>query len=147
MNSKISLLTLVAAACLAGCSTTSLHQEPSGPPVAAAHTTPLAGVEATEARQAATSFLQAVASRDWNAVAKFWPPHAPSRFEDVFTEKTKAVVGGLQIISIGGPYREDSASPGVFVPYAVRFTNGDVQRNNLQLMKNSDGQWVWLGGF
>ena len=108
----------------------------------------LAPQEATEAAQAARDFLEANGKGDWNAVAKFWPANMPAgkRFEDIFTDQNKGIVSGLQIVSIGTPYKE-SPSSWVMVPYEIRFKSGDTQKNNLRLGKGADGLWIWQGGF
>ena len=139
------LLVLIAVIFLAGCSTTSSHRDFTGSP-AAANTLPLTPQQSTEATQAARSFLEAVRNEDWNAVAKFWPQDAPKHFDDIFTEKTKGYVGGLKIISLGTPYMERPRS-WVFVPYEVRFKNGDRQTNSLRIRQHPDGHWDWVGGF
>jgi RNA polymerase sigma factor (sigma-70 family) len=108
----------------------------------------LAPQEATEAVRAARDFLEANGKGDWNAVAKFWPANAPAgkHFEDIFTDQNKGLVSGLQIVSLGTPYRE-SPNSWVMVPYEVRLKSGDTQKNNLRIGKGADGRWIWQGGF
>ena len=72
--------------------------------------------------------------------------NTPKHFDDIFTEKTKGHVGGLEIISLGTPYKEGSHSQ-VLVPYEVRFKSGNIQTNNLRLSQQPDGHWDWNGGF
>jgi len=104
--------------------------------------------EATEAAQAARDFLEANGKGDWDTVAKFWPSNMPKgkRFEDIFTDKAKEMASGLQIISLGTPYK-DGPNSWVLVPYEARFKSGDTQKNNLRLGKGADGHWTWQGGF
>jgi hypothetical protein len=109
---------------------------------------PLPTQEAAEATQAATDFFNAMKNEDWAAVAKSWPPDAPKgrQFEDIFNARVKDAVGGLQIVSMGAPYKEGGNS-WVMIPYEVRFKSGDTQTNSLRMMKYPTGQWVWGGGF
>jgi hypothetical protein len=104
--------------------------------------------EATEAGQAAKDFLEANGKGDWDAVAQFWPANVPAgkRFQDIFTDQAKEMVSGLQIISLGTPYREGPNS-WVLVPYEIRFKSGGTQKNNLRLGKDASGHWIWQGGF
>ena len=139
------LLALIAGTFLAGCSTPSSHRDFTGPP-AATNTVPLTPQQSMEAKQAARSFLEAVRNEDWSVVANFWPENAPKHFDDIFTEKTRDYVGGLEIISLGTPYMERSHS-WVFVPYEVRFKNGYRQTNSLRIRQHPDGHWDWEGGF
>jgi hypothetical protein len=109
---------------------------------------PLASQQAAEARQAARDFFTAFKDGDWDAVAKFWPPDAPKgkQFSDIFTEKVKGIVSGLEIVSIGTPYKE-AGNGWVMIPYEVDFKGGDSQTNSLRMMKGPSGQWIWGGGF
>jgi hypothetical protein len=109
---------------------------------------PLTAQQSIEAKQTARSILEAFGKGDWEAVAKFWPPDAPQgkRFDDVVTDKMKDVVTGLQIVSLGTPFKEGPNS-WVLVPYEARFKSGDSEKNNLRLGKDSDGNWHWQGGF
>jgi len=102
--------------------------------------------QAAEATQAAKDFLEAMKNEDWNTVAKYWPPNVPKgkHFEDIFTADNKAIVGGLEIVSLGTPYREGQS---ILVPYEVQWKNGGTQKNNLRLQFVGDGQWIWEGGF
>ncbi len=104
--------------------------------------------QAAEATQAAKDFLEAMKNEDWNTVAKYWPPNAPKgrHFEDIFTADNKAIVGGLEIVSLGTPYKEGPNS-WILVPYEIQWKSGGTQKNNLRLGKGSDGQWIWEGGF
>jgi hypothetical protein len=103
--------------------------------------------QATEAAQAARDFLEAFGKEDWNAVAKYWPLDAPKgkRFDD-FTDQMKNYMSGLEITSLGTPYKEGPNS-WVLVPYEVRFKNGHTQTNSLRMGKDRDGQWHFEGGF
>jgi hypothetical protein len=107
---------------------------------------PLSSQQSAEAKQAARDFFGAFKDGDWDAVAKYWPANAPKgkSFNDIFTDRVKDAVNGLEIVSIGTPYKEGSVT---LVPYEVQLKGGDSQKNNLRLVKDRDGQWHWLGGF
>ena len=85
---------------------------------------------------------------DWDTVARFWPtgPGVNKKFDDVFTDKTKDNVSGLEIVSIGTPYRE-SGNGWTMIPYEVQFKGGGSETNSLRMQKRPDGQWMWGGGF
>jgi hypothetical protein len=146
MKITIQLFALITVIVLAGCSTTPSHHDSTGLAPIPPGATLLAPPQSTEARQAARRFLEAVRARDWKAVVGFWPPNAPKTFDEIFTDRTKDLAGGLKIIGIGTPYKEGSYRV-VFVPYEVRFENGQTQANSLRLTQASDGRWVWVGGF
>lgn len=140
------LLALITVAFLAGCSTTSSHRDSTGLPPKPANAVLLMPPQSTEAEQAARRFLEAVKATDWDTVAKFWPPNSARRLEDIFTDRFKDYAGGLEIIDLGTPYKGESSSM-IFVPYEVRFKNGDTQSNSLRIEQVSGGRWVWVGGF
>jgi hypothetical protein len=103
---------------------------------------------AAQAGQAARNFLEAFQNSDWETVASYWPPDAPEgkRFNDTFKSEDKALVAGLQIVSLGQPYQEKPNS-WVLVPYEVRWRNGGVQTNTLRMGVDPHGRWYWEGGF
>jgi hypothetical protein len=108
----------------------------------------LAPEQAAQAQRAARGFLEAIRNADWSAVAKYWPSDAPAgkRFEDALTDSNRKLVAGMEILSIGAPHKE-SPDSWILVPYAVRFTNGNGETNELRLGQEQDGQWHWEGGF
>lgn len=107
---------------------------------------PLTSQDAADARQAARDFFNAMKDADWATAAKFWPPVVPGekQFNDIFTDKVKGAVSGLEIVSIGTPYRENSW---VMIPYEVQWKGGGSQTNSLRMQKGPAGQWIWGGGF
>ena len=104
--------------------------------------------QAAEATQATRGFLEAIQNADWNTVAKYWPSNVPKgkSVDDIFTDKMKSYVSGLEIISLGTPYKEGPNS-WILVPYEIRWKDGGTQKNNLRLGQGRDGQWIWQGGF
>lgn len=97
---------------------------------------PLTGQEAADAKQAALDFFTAMHDEDWTNVAKFWPKNMPDgkQMNDLLTDNVKKMIGGLEIISIGTPYKE-SGSGWVMIPYEVNFKGGGSQTNNLRMQK------------
>ena len=124
------------------------HFHPAAPQANRHVQTPLSPPDTAAAQQAARDFFTAMQNSDWDAVAKFWPegPGVNKKFDDIFTSQIKDLVSGLEIVSIGTPYRE----PGngwTMIPYEVQFKGGGSQKNNLRMQKQPDGHWIWGGGF
>jgi hypothetical protein len=109
---------------------------------------PLTGQAAADAQQAARDFFNAMRDGDWATVSKFWPKNVPKgkTMDDIFNDRVKKLVSGLEIVSIGAPYKE-SGSGWTMIPYEVRFNGSGSQSNNLRMEKEPDGQWIWGGGF
>jgi hypothetical protein len=111
-------------------------------------TGPLTPQQAQAAQQTARDFFEALGNKDWSAAAGFWPSYAPKgrHFDDVFTDKIKGYVGGLEIVSLGTPYKDPSYA-GVYVPYEIRFSNGETKKYNLAVRQDRPGQpWYFDGG-
>jgi RNA polymerase sigma factor (sigma-70 family) len=109
---------------------------------------PLTPQRAAQAQQTARDFFEALGEEDWNKVEQFYPSYAPPghRFNDEFTEQLKSYLGGLEIISLGEPFTKPPY-PGVFVPYEIRFKNGESKKFNLAVRQdNPEQKWYWDGG-
>jgi hypothetical protein len=63
-------------------------------------------------KEAAKAFFDACAKEDWNEFLKFWSATAVD-------EKIKSYLGGLEIISIGEPFKSGGYG-GWFVPYEIK---------------------------
>jgi hypothetical protein len=74
-------------------------------------------------KEAASAFFEACVKEDWSEFLKFYSMLAVDK-------DTKQYLGGLEIISIGEPFKSGEY-PGWFVPYEIRFKNGRVQKHNL----------------
>jgi len=110
--------------------------------------TTLTPQRSTEAQQTARDFLEALGKKDWSAAAGFWPSYAPKgkHFDDMFNDKIKDYVGGLEIVSLGEPFIKPPY-PGVYVPYEIRFQNGETKKFNLAVRQDNPGQpWYFDGG-
>lgn len=104
--------------------------------------------DAVDAQQAARDFFTAMKDSDWTTLEKFWPtgPGVAKKFDDVFTDRTKNLIAGLEIVDVGAPYKE-SGNGWTMIPYVVRFKGGETQTNDLRMMKPPGGHWMWGGGF
>ena len=93
---------------------------------------------AMTAEQTARALFEACGRRDWGEVEKlgFTP----------LDDRIKKILGGLQIMSIGESFTS-AAYPGQFVPYEVRFSNGETYKHNLALKKDPrSNRWYFDGG-
>lgn len=101
--------------------------------------------DAAQAKQTTREFFDALGKGDWNQIAALSPPGFS--LGDQLSGQEKAQLKGLQLISLGTPFRKP-AYPGVFVPYQIRFSNGDEKNFNLAVRNdNPDGKWYFDGGF
>jgi outer membrane lipoprotein-sorting protein len=88
-------------------------------------------------KQAAETFFKACSEKNWDEVLKFW---SASRID----ERLKEYVGGLEIISIGEPFKS-GLYPGWFVPYEIRLQS---QEFNVRLSNaNSAKRFVITGEY
>jgi hypothetical protein len=102
--------------------------------------------------QAARTFFEACGREDWMEVAKFWPPGVLAK-NPSFPDQFKATHGGLEIISLGKPFRgkvvawKNAEYPGVYVPYEIRLKNGEIKKWQLAIRyDNRERRWYWDGG-
>ena len=91
---------------------------------------------------AAKTFFDACGREDWAEVAKFWGS---------LDDKFKNNCGGLQLMSLGTPYRGRyfDVKFRVFVPYEIRLKNGRPQKGVLAIRCDvtPDNRWHIDGGF
>jgi len=95
-------------------------------------------------QQAAKTFFEACSREDWTEVAKFCEG-------DPLDDKFKNLYGGLQVVSLGKPFkgwdRKGRECGGVFVPYEVRLKNGEVHKWQLAIRCDNPGnRWQEDGG-
>lgn len=89
--------------------------------------------------EAARAFFQACADEDWDEALKFLAVSGAD-------EHGKKHLGGLEIISIGEPFKSGQF-PGWFVPYEVKYKSGRIQKHNLALRNDNEaGRYVVDGG-
>ncbi len=90
-------------------------------------------------KETAQAFFQACAQENWDEFLKFW------MMSDV-DSKIKGYLGGLEIISIGEPFKS-GLYPGWFVPYEIKVRDGTVRKHNLAVRNdNAAGRYVVDGG-
>jgi outer membrane lipoprotein-sorting protein len=90
-------------------------------------------------KEVARAFFQACADKNWDEFLKFW---TSSRVD----ERLKEYLGGLEIISIGEPFKSGLYG-GWFVPYEIRLKSNYVKKWNLAVRNdNPAGRYVVDGG-
>jgi outer membrane lipoprotein-sorting protein len=90
--------------------------------------------------EVARAFFQSCADENWDETLKFWPMSAVDN-------KLKDYLGGLEIISIGEPFKS-GLYPGWFVPYEIRLRSGRIRNMNLAVRNdNPGGRYIVSGGF
>jgi outer membrane lipoprotein-sorting protein len=91
-------------------------------------------------KQTAEAFFKACADENWDEFLKFY---GSSRVD----ERIKEFYGGLEIISIGEPFKS-GLYPGWFVPYEIKFKNGGTKKMNLAVRNDNPAKrYVVDGGF
>jgi hypothetical protein len=90
--------------------------------------------------ETARVFLQACTNKNWDEVLKYWPM---TKIE----QKFKEYLGGLEIISIGKPFKS-GLYPGWFVPYETKSKHGEIKKCNLAVRKDKKAKrFIVTGGF
>ena len=90
-------------------------------------------------KETAKVFFEACAKEDWNEFLKFWSATAVD-------ERLKSYLGGLEIISIGEPFKS-GRYPGWFVPYEIKLKDGSIKKHNLAIRNDNPAKrWVVDGG-
>lgn len=88
--------------------------------------------------ETARAIFQACADRNWDEAAKF--------FSFKLDDRLKKAFGGLTIITIGEPFQA-KPYPGWFVPYEIRFADGQVKKFNLALRNDNPAKrYIFDGG-
>jgi hypothetical protein len=90
-------------------------------------------------KQVAEAFFKACSEENWDEFLKFWPMSAVD-------DNLKSYLGGLQVISLGEPFKSGNY-PGWFVPYEIKFKNGDTKKMNLAVRNDNPAKrYVFDGG-
>ena len=101
---------------------------------------PVNGPLPATARDAAATFLEGLAQRDWARVLTVYPATA-------VPEGLKSHGGGLRVISIGEPF-QSGLHAGWYVPYEVQLADGTRKQWNMAFRNDNPVQrWVQDGGF
>jgi hypothetical protein len=95
--------------------------------------------EASTPEGAARAFFEACATEDWDRLR-------PLGGYTAIPDWLKNGFGGLQIISIGKPFRSGNY-PGYFVPYEIRLKDGSIRKHNMAVRNDNPAkQYVEDGG-
>jgi outer membrane lipoprotein-sorting protein len=90
-------------------------------------------------KEMAEAFFQACADENWDEFLKFWSASAVD-------QRIKDYLGGIEIISIGEPFKSGRYA-GWFVPYEIKFKNGQTKKMNLAVRNdNPANRYVVDGG-
>jgi hypothetical protein len=89
-------------------------------------------------KEAAEAFFRACSEENWDEFLKFW---STSRVD----ERLKKYMGGLEIISIGEPFKS-GIYPGWFVPYEIKFRNGYIKKMNLAVRNDNPAKRYVVDG-
>jgi hypothetical protein len=97
-----------------------------------------------QAKQTAKEFFEALGKADWNKVDKLCPPRFPLSAK--LDDQTKSMLNGLEIVSLGDPFTKPGHAQ-VWVPYEIRFNNGESKKSDLSVRQDNPGQpWYFDGG-
>lgn len=89
--------------------------------------------------ETARAYFQAMSEGHWDELKKIGGMSFPPQLQEY--------VSGLQIISIGKPFKS-GLYPGWFVPYEIRFKDGTVKKHNLAVRNDNPAKrYVMDGGF
>jgi RNA polymerase sigma factor (sigma-70 family) len=96
---------------------------------------------------ATKGMFELMAQGDWNALTNFDIEGGREAFEQVLGENMKAYMKGMEIVSIGQPTNSFAANMW-FVPYTIRFKDGNQKSMRLHLAQDTRTQrWILKGGF
>jgi hypothetical protein len=116
------------------------HWSKTSPSISAA-----AADSAKTGDEAARIFLEAMGKGDRAMIAQFLGWGSPS-IDQLLTDKNKSTVARLEIVSLGTPTNIIGTIIW-FVPYEIRFKNGDVHTNRLRFEHDPrTKRWYWGGG-
>ena len=89
-------------------------------------------------KQVAEAFFKACSEKNWDELLKFWPMSGA----DEHFERMKEDLGGLEIVSLGEPYKSGKY-PGWYVPYEIKLP---AQEFNVRVSNsNSAKRYVITG--
>ena len=117
----------------------------------------------------AKNFFEACSQKDWTTATNYFPPEFLKR-QPEFLNMITNIYGGLEIVRLGKPFKArisiakliavqpesrnqfkstkgDFEAASVFVPYEIRFKNGEVKKWHLSIRcDNPENHWYWDGG-
>lgn len=80
-------------------------------------------------KETAQAFFEACADENWDEFLKFWAASAVD-------QGIKDYLGGIEIISIGEPFKSGNYA-GWFVPYEIKFKDGQTKQMNLAVRNDN----------
>ena len=88
-------------------------------------------------KEAAAAFFEGCTKENWDEVKKYWPMPVD--------ERLKEFLGGVQVISLGEPFQA-KPYPGWFVPYEIKFKNGESHKHNLAIRNDNPTKRYMVDG-
>jgi hypothetical protein len=105
----------------------------------------LTAQQAAQAKQTAQDFFDALGKGDWSKMASLCQPGYA--LGESLNSEEKDYFRGLQVLSLGEPFKKVSYG-GVYVPYRIRFRDGEEKEFNLAVRNDNPKQkWYFDGGF
>lgn len=91
-------------------------------------------------KEVVQTFFQACADENWDEFLKFWTASSVD-------PRIKDHLGGLEVISIGEPFKSGRYS-GWFIPYEIKLKSGGIKKHNLSIRNDNPAQrYVVDGGY
>ncbi len=81
--------------------------------------------ELLRAKEVVRKLFQACNDEDWDEFSTLWPGLKPNKMQ-------KAILGGLEIIHIGEPFKTDDSATW-YVPYQIKLKLGEGKKRNLRV--------------
>ncbi len=88
-------------------------------------------------KETAAAFFEACSKENWDEAQKFWPMP--------LNETIKKYLGGVQVMSLGEPFQSKGYA-GWFVPYEIKFKDGESQKHNLAIRNDNPAKRYMVDG-
>ncbi len=96
------------------------------------------GLAGVNAKEAASLILNSFKSWNGNILGKV--------FDQSLLNVYRRAYKGAELIDIGKPFKSGKEKNVTFVPYTLKFSNGQIKRYNLALYMTPSNGWVVVGG-
>ena len=83
-------------------------------------------------KETAVNFFQACAAGDWSQASTYCP----------YVNQLKDQLDGMQVISIGEPFKKIPGYAGLHVPYEIKLKSGEIKKYDLAV-RNDNPAKVW----
>ena len=98
--------------------------------------------DTTAVKEVAVNFFQACTTGDWDKAFAFYPMR-----DDQQKESLKDYLGGMEIISIGEPYRKIPSYAGLYIPCEIKLKSGEIKKYDLAIRNDNPSKtWQMDGG-